>query len=72
MVRGYHRGNGRPRRAIKLDIMKAYDSVDWNFLFDTMRAMDFPELQEGAEAGGSYLSLPLPYCYGGFYRPSSC
>lgn len=31
LVRGYHKGNGRPRCAIKLDIIKAYDSVVWDF-----------------------------------------
>ncbi|KAG5547389.1 hypothetical protein RHGRI_013168 [Rhododendron griersonianum] len=44
LVRGYHKDNDVPRCAIKLDLMKAYDSVDWFFLFDTMRIMGFPAL----------------------------
>lgn len=42
LVRGYHRDLGPPRCAIKLDLMKAYDSVDWAFLFVVMTFMEFP------------------------------
>lgn len=42
LVRGYHKDEGPPRCAIKIDLMKAYDSVDWPFLFDVMRVMNFP------------------------------
>lgn len=43
LVRGYHLDQGSTRCAIKLDIMKAYDSEDWGFLLDIMRYMDFPD-----------------------------
>lgn len=33
---------GSPRCAMKWDIQKAYDSVDWNFLWDVMASMNFP------------------------------
>ncbi|GKU90863.1 hypothetical protein SLEP1_g4808 [Rubroshorea leprosula] len=33
----------RGHMAIKLDLSKAFDKVEWNFLEDTMRAMGFPE-----------------------------
>lgn len=36
VVRNYHRNEGLPRCAIKIDIMKAYDSVDWSFQFEVM------------------------------------
>ena len=42
LVRNYHRDTGPPKCAIKIDFMKAYDSVDWDFLFDVMNAMHFP------------------------------
>lgn len=32
------------RCAIKIDLMKAYDLVDWDFMFDVMCAMDFPDV----------------------------
>ena len=32
LMRNYHRGRGPPRCAFKVDIQKAYDTVDWNFL----------------------------------------
>ncbi|KAI8536166.1 hypothetical protein RHMOL_Rhmol10G0235300 [Rhododendron molle] len=44
LVRGYHRDNDVPRCALKLDLMMAYDSVDWSFLFGTIRVMGFPAL----------------------------
>lgn len=42
IVKNYHKEGGIPRCAIKMDLMKAYDSVDWGFLLDMMRVMDFP------------------------------
>ncbi|XP_058216995.1 uncharacterized protein LOC131327886 [Rhododendron vialii] len=47
LIRNYHRNDGSPRCAIKVGIMKAYDSVDWDFLLDTMKAMEFPTIFVG-------------------------
>ena len=43
MVRNYHRNSGPPRCAFKIDIQKAYDSLDLVFLWDVLRAMQLPE-----------------------------
>lgn len=32
MLKGYNRKNGANRCAMKIDIQKAYDIVDWSFL----------------------------------------
>lgn len=42
LVRDYHRDQGPPRCAIKLDIMKAYYRVDWDFLIAVVTHMEFP------------------------------
>lgn len=44
LVKDYHKDQGSPRCAMKLDLMKAYDSVSWQFLFEAMAAMHFPEV----------------------------
>ncbi|XP_028110090.1 uncharacterized protein LOC114308656 [Camellia sinensis] len=41
-MRGYHRDSKVPRCAMKVDIMKAYDNVRWEFILDILKAMDFP------------------------------
>ena len=33
-----------PRSAIKMDIAKAFDTVSWSFIEDTLRAMNYPDL----------------------------
>lgn len=42
LMRGYHKKSPSPRCAMKIDLMKAYDNVWWEFLFDVLRAMSFP------------------------------
>lgn len=41
LIRGYHRNNGGPRCAIKVDFQKAYDSVEWSFVKKVLEAMNF-------------------------------
>ena len=42
LLRGYHKPSGKPRDAAKIDIMKAYDSVSWEFLIDILDVLGFP------------------------------
>ena len=42
VVRGYHRKDGSPRAVIEIDIMKAYDTLNWDFLFAAMKVLGFP------------------------------
>ncbi|CAL1403188.1 unnamed protein product [Linum trigynum] len=43
LVQKYGRKNISPRSLVKVDLMKAFDSVDWGFLFNTLQAMGIPD-----------------------------
>ena len=43
IVKDYHKDDTSPRCAMKIDISKAFDSVQWPFLLNTLKAMRFPE-----------------------------
>jgi hypothetical protein len=38
LVRDYHKEKGKARRALKIDIMKAYDSMSWEFILKCLGA----------------------------------
>ncbi|GJX60012.1 putative reverse transcriptase domain, reverse transcriptase zinc-binding domain protein [Tanacetum coccineum] len=40
-MRNYHRDRGPPRCAFKIDIQKAYDTVDWRFLANILKCFGF-------------------------------
>ncbi|GJU27030.1 putative RNA-directed DNA polymerase, eukaryota, reverse transcriptase zinc-binding domain protein [Tanacetum coccineum] len=42
LMHNYHRNRGPPRCAFKIDIQKAYDTVDWNFLETILIHFGFP------------------------------
>ncbi|XP_062075850.1 uncharacterized protein LOC133779975 [Humulus lupulus] len=42
LIKNYGRTSTSPRCAIKIDLSKAYDTVDWQFLEDLLRALCFP------------------------------
>ncbi|KAG7587002.1 Reverse transcriptase domain [Arabidopsis thaliana x Arabidopsis arenosa] len=42
IVEGYGRKNIGPRGMLKVDLRKAFDSVSWDFIIETMKAMHFP------------------------------
>lgn len=43
IVKDYHKEDVSPRCAMKIDIAKAFDSVHWPFLLNTLRALNMPE-----------------------------
>ena len=43
MVKSYGRKNSSPGCIIKLDMKKAYDSIDWRFMEDMLKALLFPD-----------------------------
>lgn len=43
ICRDYHRDSGIPRCALKLDMHKAFDTMNWRFLFQAMQRMGFPQ-----------------------------
>ncbi|CAN1154404.1 Transposon TX1 uncharacterized 149 kDa protein [Linum perenne] len=43
LVNGYHQKHISPRCAIKIDLRKAFDSVNLSYVLNTMLAMGFPE-----------------------------
>ncbi|KAL0455324.1 UNVERIFIED_CONTAM: hypothetical protein Slati_0871600 [Sesamum latifolium] len=42
LLAGYNQSKLPPRCTIKIDIQKAYDSVEWNFLLEGLRVFNFP------------------------------
>ncbi|KAK3189550.1 hypothetical protein Dsin_029111 [Dipteronia sinensis] len=42
LMRNYHKDASCPRLALKVDLMKAFDMVDWGFLLETLAAFHFP------------------------------
>lgn len=43
LCRDYHLEAGIPRCAIKIDLHKAFDMMNWQFIFEAMNAMGFPQ-----------------------------
>lgn len=45
LVRNFHRDKkGTPKFCAKLDIRKAYDSVPWDAVLNTLESLKFPEI----------------------------
>ena len=42
LVFQYHLHKGPPRYALKVDLAKAYDSVEWDFLMMVLQLINFP------------------------------
>lgn len=43
LVKNYHKDSIDARSVLKLDISKAFDSVNWSFILVTLRAMNIPD-----------------------------
>lgn len=43
LVKSYHKESVSERCAVKIDISKAFDSVQWSFLLSVLAALNFPE-----------------------------
>ena len=43
LVRGYARSTLSPRCAIKVDLQKAFDTLDWRFILEILSVLRFPE-----------------------------
>lgn len=43
LVKNYHKESVSERCAVKVDISKAFDSVQWSFLLAVLEALNFPE-----------------------------
>ena len=42
LVHNYHRKNLSPRSSIRVDFFKAYDTVEWSYLFELLKVLKFP------------------------------
>jgi hypothetical protein len=43
LVRNYHKKKGKPRCTLNIDLMKAYDSVNWEFIIHCLHCFEFPD-----------------------------
>lgn len=44
MIKGYGRAHISPRCVLKVDLIKAYDSIEWCFLQTVLQELGFPDL----------------------------
>ncbi|GJU88114.1 hypothetical protein Tco_1300537 [Tanacetum coccineum] len=67
LMHNYHRNRGPPRCAFKVDIQKAYDTVDWNFLETILKRFGFHtgfwSLNEFKNVSGLVPSIPKSTVY---------
>jgi hypothetical protein len=44
LVGGYHKEKGNPRCTLKIDFIKAYDFVNWEFILHCLHCFGFPKI----------------------------
>lgn len=44
LCKDYHLSSGPPKFACKLDLKKAFDSISWAFILETLKRMNFPDI----------------------------
>ncbi|GAV92089.1 RVT_1 domain-containing protein, partial [Cephalotus follicularis] len=44
LLKGYHLNRGAPRCALKVDLHKAYDSMDWSFILSMLKLIGCPDI----------------------------
>ncbi|GAA0166729.1 hypothetical protein LIER_21819 [Lithospermum erythrorhizon] len=73
-IPGYHKEDGVSKAAIKVDLQKAYDMVEWEVLWTGMVAMEFPQSCTGLRQGdpiSSYLFILFLEIFNGLMRKAS-
>lgn len=74
LIRGYRRKRTEHRCMIMVDLRKAYDTVDWNFLYEVLHGLGFPTEFIGwikACISSATLSVLVNGALHGFF-PSKC
>ncbi|KAL9816934.1 putative RNA-directed DNA polymerase [Arabidopsis thaliana] len=73
IVQGYNKKNISPRAMLKVDLRKAFDTVSWDFILSTLRAINCPDIFIGwiyqCLTTASF-SISVNGHTGGFFRSS--
>ena len=65
ILRDYHKIGVKPRYATKIDLMKAYDSINWQFLLDLLDVLKFSAMSRKWNEVYCITSSNFPICING-------
>lgn len=71
LVRGYNSSNTEPKAMLKVDLKKAFDSVRWDFIIGSLRAISIPETfitWISQCISTAYFSVSINGSIGGFFN----